>query len=76
MTAFGHKPTRRSLIRTELRTIHQNCHLPSLNLVDLVPVASVLAGAVGVPVLAVNLALIVIKFGYEKLTEPPQIPDS
>lgn len=48
----------------------------ALNAVNLLPVASVLAGVVGVPVLAVNLALIVTKFGYEKLTEPPMEPQS
>jgi hypothetical protein len=47
----------------------------ALSAVDLLPIASVLAGVVGVPVLAVNLALIVTKFGYEKLTEPPTQPE-
>jgi hypothetical protein len=48
----------------------------ALNAVDLLPVASVLADAVGVPVLAVSLALIVTQFGYEKLTESPMPVDS
>jgi hypothetical protein len=47
-----------------------------LNVANLLPVASVLAGVVGVPVLAVNLALIVTKFGYEKVAESPAMPDA
>lgn len=47
----------------------------AISVVDLLPITGVLAGVVGLPVLAVNLALIVIKFGYEKLADPPEVPD-
>ena len=46
-----------------------------LNVANLLPYASALAGLVGAPVLAVNLALILAKFGYEKLTDPPPQPE-
>ncbi|MGF1733620.1 hypothetical protein [Photobacterium kasasachensis] len=47
-----------------------------LNAANLLPIVSVISGVVGVPVLAVNLALIVTQFSYEKLTNPPEQPDS
>jgi hypothetical protein len=46
-----------------------------LNIANLVPFATLMAGVVGVPVLAVQLSLFAAQFGYEKLTVVPKEPD-
>lgn len=46
-----------------------------LNAANLVPFASLLAGVVGGPVIAVQLSLYALQFGYEKLTEVEPKPD-
>lgn len=47
-----------------------------MNAANLVPFASLIAGVVGGPVLAVQLSLFAIQYGYEKLTEMPLQPDA
>ena len=49
----------------------------ALNVADtILPVAGVLAGVTGLPALGVSLAIIVAKYGFEKLTEPEPGPDA
>jgi hypothetical protein len=48
----------------------------ALSLVDQVfNLTPFLAGFLGVPALTVSVALIAVKYGYEKVTDPPQTPD-
>ena len=42
----------------------------------ILPVAGVLASVTGLPALGVRLAIIVAKYGFEKLTEPEPGPDA
>jgi len=46
-----------------------------VNFTNLIPFASLMAGVVGGPLIAVQLSLFAMQFGYEKLTEVPPMAD-
>ena len=48
----------------------------AINLVNLLPIAGVVAGVVSVPVLAVSIAFIAAEYGLDKLSQPDAIPES
>ena len=47
-----------------------------INMANLLPVAGFLAGVTGVPALGVSLAMLLVQYGFEKLTEPDAGPDA
>lgn len=48
----------------------------AINIANLLPVVSFFAGLTGVPALGVSLAMLLVQYGFEKLTDPEPGPDA
>lgn len=48
----------------------------AINIANLLPVVGFFAGVTGVPALGVSLAMLLVQYGFEKLTEPDTGPDT